>query len=142
MNFHKSFLRDIVILAGMIGLLSLVKMQMSLAYSHDFSDSYTCVAKFESPGQDRGAETDRYARDHFDMIPCHVIFDIHEYHVCANVPAFYYYKNPDYYTRTQTYFNILSYVNYSKFRQCMTDAYILYINKLDKEHMTSFLLIS
>jgi hypothetical protein len=128
------------VLASVLGCLSMVMMQ---ELESVLWDTNSCITKFESGGASESYDdTSTSAKDHFSMIPCHVIFNIHEYDICLDVPSFYYCQNPDYFTRKQTYFTILDHVNYTKFKQCIAGDYILYINKLNTAYLNSFWLIS
>ena len=139
MNFHKNLFKDMlvsIVIIGFVGLVGLIKTQLTDAYVYE-----RIIKDKIPPGNMDMATATATSSAHFNMIPCDVIFDIYKYDICLDVPDYYYKENPSIYTKTKTYFNILDDVNYSKFKQCLFDDYILYINKLDKEYMTSFWLI-
>lgn len=78
----------------------------------------------------------------FCQISCDVIFDIYKYGFCMDTPSFYYYQSPMIYDKIIYYFNILPNINYTKIRTCQIDDMVLYINKLDKQYIDMFWIIS
>lgn len=74
-------------------------------------------------------------------LPCQVIFDIHRFPICLDVPDYYYQQNSKIFEKEKIYFNILPAVNYSKIASCYYDDYILTLYKLDTNMIQTFWLI-
>lgn len=144
MNFHKTLIRDTIIIAFVIKCIGILKMQMVDADAvNNVEYSNTCFVRYEHENHDI------IAIDNNNRILCNKIFDIYQFKICLNIPGEYYIANPSYYTRTQTFFNMLDHVNYTKYKYCSfgsringCDEYILTINKLDPNYLNSFWLIS
>jgi hypothetical protein len=139
MNFHKTLIRDTIIIAIVIGCFGIIRKHLVDALNN-LQYSNTCVATFEI---DNSANFDGHTTDYYGRVLCDKIFNMHQYEICLNVPSDYYFENPEYFSRTQTFFNLLDYVNYTKIKYCtFGDDYVLTINKLNQNYMNSFWLIS
>ncbi len=138
MNFHKTLIRDTIIIAIVIGCFGIIKKHLVDALNN-LQYSNTCVATYES---DNHQNYDSDATDYYGKTLCSKIFDMYQYQICLNVPRDYYFENPEYFSRTQIFFNLLDYVNYTKIKYCtFGDDYVLTINKLNQNYLNSFWLI-
>jgi len=80
-------------------------------------------------------------KDDFPPIQCGLLFDINKYGFCLDVPYHYYQQYPAAYDNVIYYFNLLPDINYTKIRNtkirtCQIDDLILFIYKLDLQHLS------
>ncbi len=131
MNFQKNFLYNL--------------FYFSLFIAIAFSIQYvvnTTITESMSMTVSYSEQDDIQNIDRLGTLPCDVIFDVHKFGFCIDMPLYYHVQNPAIFNRVIYYFNIVPLINYSKIHTCKIDDLILYINKLDTRYMDSFTIIS
>lgn len=137
-NFHKSLIQDVILAAGIIGLLGLISFANS---NTEYKNKKISILENNWQVDDCNGYTFIENNSPISYIPCEVLFNIHKFGICLDIPDYYYNLNPRCYDKVKIYFNLRPGVNYTKAGVCQYDDIQLTINKMNYSIVNVFWLV-
>ena len=139
-HFHKTLFRDVILAAGIIGLLGFVSYASNKENLHNYT---TSKSQYINTNQLLDCTSSKILESFTPIvhIPCDVLFNIHKFGICMDIPDYYYNLYPVCYDKIKIYFNLRPEINYTNIGTCHYEDIQLTITKMDYNRLTMFWLI-